>query len=139
MIKYFHGYELSLVAKKFRDRTETLYFESLVTIVKIMHQSSPTPPPPSPHRPSGLRCGLKQTAQQRRDSTNDQDGDNPGNFPYVSVSAEPKPQFATKSSKRLCRIDSVCNVIGELSKTKPPGTRNSIADLNLSQICIRYD
>ena len=48
MIKYFHGYELSLVAKKFRDRTETLYFESLVTIVKIMHQSSPTPPPPPP-------------------------------------------------------------------------------------------
>ena len=42
MIKYFHCYELSLVAKKFRDRTETLYFESLVTIVKIMHQSSPT-------------------------------------------------------------------------------------------------
>ena len=48
MIKYFHGYELSLVAKKFRDRTETLYFESLVTIVKIMHQSSPTPPPRLP-------------------------------------------------------------------------------------------
>ena len=46
MIKYFHGYELSLVTKKFHDRTETLYFESLVTIVKIMHQSSPTPPPP---------------------------------------------------------------------------------------------
>ena len=48
MIKYFHGYELSLVAKKFRDRTETLYFESLVKIVKIMHQSSPTPPPLPP-------------------------------------------------------------------------------------------
>ena len=101
MIKYFHGYELSLVAKKFRDRTETLYFESLVKIVKIMHQSSPTPPPPppSPHRPSGLSRGLKQTAQQRRDSTNDQDGDNPGNFPYVSMSAEPKPHLPPKVTK----------------------------------------
>ena len=100
MIKYFHGYELSLVAKKFRDRTETLYFESLVTIVKIMHQSSPTPPPPSSsHRPSGLRRGLKQTAQQRQDSTNDQDGDNLGNFPYVSVSAEPKPHLPPKVEK----------------------------------------
>ena len=100
MIKYFHGYELSLVTKKFHDRTETLYFESLVTIVKIMHQSSPTPPPlPSPHRPSGLSRGLKQTAQQRLDSINDQDGDNSGNLPYVSVSAGPKPHLPPKVAR----------------------------------------
>ena len=64
-----------------------------------MHQSSPTPPPLPPPT-FRFKPWLKaDSSATPRDSTNDQDGDNPGNFPYVSMSAEPKPHLPPKVTK----------------------------------------